>query len=60
MRLYDPVEHRALAMKFGQDVLVAALSYYAWASWFLGYPDAALAAAEQASMKRERLATRLP
>ena len=48
MRLYDPVEHRALAMKFGQDVLVAALSYYAWASWFLGYPDAALAATDRA------------
>ena len=48
IRLYDPVEHRPLAMKFGQDVHVAALTYYAWASWFLGYPDAALAATDRA------------
>ena len=48
MRLYDPVEHRPLAMRFGQDVRVAILSYYSWASWFLGYPDAALAATDQA------------
>ncbi len=48
MRLYDPVEHRPLAMRFGQEVRVAILSYYSWASWFLGYPDAALAATDQA------------
>ena len=48
MRLYDAVGHRPLAMKFGQDIRVAILSYFAWASWFLGYPDAALAATDQA------------
>ena len=48
LRLYDPVEHRPLAMRFGQDVRVAILSYYSWASWFLGYPEAALGATEQA------------
>jgi hypothetical protein len=44
--LYAPVEHRPLAMRFGQDVRVAAL--WSWALWFLGYPDAALADADQA------------
>jgi class 3 adenylate cyclase/tetratricopeptide (TPR) repeat protein len=48
LRLYDPVEHRPLAMRFGQDVRVAILSYNSWASWFLGYPEAALGATEQA------------
>jgi class 3 adenylate cyclase/predicted ATPase len=46
--LYAPVEHRPLAMRFGQDVRVAALSFRSWALWFLGYPDAALADADQA------------
>jgi predicted ATPase len=40
--LYDPVEHRLLATRFGQDIRVAALSYRSWALWMLGYPDAAL------------------
>jgi class 3 adenylate cyclase/tetratricopeptide (TPR) repeat protein len=46
--LYSPVEHRPLAMRFGQDVLVAALSFRSWALWLLGYPDAALADADRA------------
>ena len=45
--LYDPAEHRSMAMKFGQDVRVAILSYRALALWMLGYPKAALADAEQ-------------
>jgi predicted ATPase len=40
--LYDPVAHRALATRFGQDVRVAILSYRSWALWMLGYPEAAL------------------
>jgi predicted ATPase len=36
-----------MAMKFGQDVRVAILSYRALALWMLGYPKAALADAEQ-------------
>jgi predicted ATPase len=35
-------------MRFGHDNRVAALSYRSWALWFLGYPDAALADAENA------------
>ena len=46
--LYAPSEHRPLATRFGQDVRVAVLSFRSWAFWFLGYPDAALADADQA------------
>ena len=46
--LYDPAEHRPLATRFGQDVGVAILAYRSWALWLLGYPEAALADAEQA------------
>jgi predicted ATPase len=48
IELYDSVEHRSLAIRFGQDVGVATLSYRSLALWFLGYPDAALADADQA------------
>jgi class 3 adenylate cyclase/predicted ATPase len=41
--LYDPAEHRPLATRFGQDVLVAFLAYRGIALWALGYPEAALA-----------------
>jgi predicted ATPase len=41
--VYNPAEHRPLAMRFGQDVEVACLSFRALALWLLGYPDAALA-----------------
>ena len=40
--LYDPAEHRALAMRFGQDARVATLSYRALAQWMLGHPEAAI------------------
>lgn len=46
--LYVPREHRPLAMRFGQDVRVATLSFRSWALWLLGYPDAALADADEA------------
>jgi predicted ATPase len=48
LALYDPAEHRPLAMRFGQDSRVSILSYRSWALWLLGYPRAALADAEQA------------
>jgi class 3 adenylate cyclase/predicted ATPase len=40
--LYDPVEHRMLATRFGHDTGVAILSYRSWTLWLLGYPEAAL------------------
>jgi predicted ATPase len=41
--LYDPVKHRPLAVQFGQDARVTALSWRSLALWLLGYPEAALA-----------------
>ena len=46
--LYDPVEHRMLATRFGHDTGVAILSYRSWTLWFLGYPEAALRDADTA------------
>jgi predicted ATPase len=46
--LYDPAEHRPLAMRFGQDTKVSILTYRSLALWLLGYPQAALADAEHA------------
>jgi predicted ATPase len=46
--LYDPVAHRSLATRFGQDVRVAILVYRSWALWMLGYPDVALADSNRA------------
>ena len=41
--LYDPAEHRPLALRFGQDIGVMILGFRSWARWLLGYPDTALA-----------------
>jgi predicted ATPase len=46
--LYDPAEHRPLAVRFGHDSRVAVLCYRSWSLWMLGYPDAALMDAEHA------------
>ena len=46
--LYEPVEHRPLATRFGQDSRVVVLSRRSAALWLLGYPDAAFADAEHA------------
>jgi predicted ATPase len=46
--LYDPMEHRPLATRFGQDVRVTILSWRSRALWLLGCPDAALADVDQA------------
>ena len=41
--LYDPVEHRPLAARFGQDPKVSIVCFRALARWVLGYPEMALA-----------------
>ena len=46
--LYDPVGHRSLATRFGQDAGVSILSFRSWLLWFLGYPEAALSDADHA------------
>jgi class 3 adenylate cyclase/predicted ATPase len=48
MALYDPVEHRQLATRFGQDVRVALSFYQSLSRWPLGFPEAALADADRA------------
>jgi predicted ATPase len=48
IELYDPKEHRSLAVRFSQDNRVAVLSYRSWALWYLGYPEAALRDAKHA------------
>jgi predicted ATPase len=48
LALYDPAVHRPLATRFGQDARVTILSVRSWSLWSLGYPDAALADADQA------------
>ena len=40
--LYDPMKHRRLATRFGQNVGVAVWSHRSRAAWLLGYPEAAL------------------
>jgi predicted ATPase len=45
--LYDPAEHRPLATRFGTDALAHALCWRSWGLWLLGYPEAALADADQ-------------
>jgi predicted ATPase len=48
LALYDPVEHRPLAMRFGHDARVAILSHRSIGLWSLGYPEAALTDADHA------------
>jgi len=47
LALYDPEEHRPLAMHFGHDISVACLSFRSLAFWLLGYPEKALADANR-------------
>ena len=42
MAHYDPQQHRAHAVLYGQDPGVTYLSFAAWTLWCLGYPDQAL------------------
>ncbi len=46
--LYDPVAHRPLVTRFGQDSRVSILFWRSLTVWMLGYPDAALADCDQA------------
>ncbi len=47
-RLYDPVEHRPLATRFGQEIGVAILFQRSLPLWILGYPEAALMDSDRA------------
>jgi predicted ATPase len=48
LRLYDPQQHRDLALQYSQDVGVAGLIFLSWTLCLLGYPDQALARAHEA------------
>jgi predicted ATPase len=48
LALYNPIEHRGLATRFGQDVGVSARSFRSNGLWMLGYPEAALADTDEA------------
>jgi class 3 adenylate cyclase/tetratricopeptide (TPR) repeat protein len=48
LALYDPAEHGPLAARWGVDIRVAILANRSIGLWPLGYPEAALADAEQA------------
>ena len=46
--LYDAAKHRTFATRFGTDARVSVLSSRSWTLWALGYPEKALADADQA------------
>ncbi len=46
--LYDPPQHRSLALLYGQDPGVECLSHAAWVLWHLGYPQQALQRSHEA------------
>jgi len=48
LALYDPAEHRVPTMRFGQAHRMTTLSFRSIAAWLLGFPDAALADANEA------------
>ncbi len=44
--IYDPVAHRDLASRFGQDPRTAATNHETWNLWHLGFPDQAARTSE--------------
>jgi class 3 adenylate cyclase/predicted ATPase len=48
IRLYDPLEHRSLTTRLGQDPRVATLCFRSLALWMLGYPEGGLRDAQDA------------
>jgi len=41
MALYDPQQHRALALRYGADSGIVCCLFAGWVLWLLGYPDQA-------------------
>jgi TOMM system kinase/cyclase fusion protein len=56
MALYDPQQHRALALQYGQDLKVVCQSWATLALWLLGYPDQALQKGHEAVALAQELA----
>jgi len=55
--LYDPLQHRSLALLYGQDPGVVCRSFAAWALWALGYPDQALRWSQEALTLAQELSS---
>jgi DNA-binding winged helix-turn-helix (wHTH) protein/class 3 adenylate cyclase/tetratricopeptide (TPR) repeat protein len=53
--LYDPQQNRTLAFSRGTDPGVVCLARAAWALWWLGYPDQALARSREAIALAQQL-----
>jgi predicted ATPase len=54
--LYDPKQHRTLAILYGEDVGVYCHSQDAWSLWSLGYPDQGLTQSQEAVRLAQQLA----
>jgi class 3 adenylate cyclase/predicted ATPase len=48
LAIYDPRAHRDLALRYGHDPRMAATNYRAWNLWYLGFPDQARQARDEA------------
>ena len=53
LALADPVQDAILAMKYGQDPIMAGLAGLSWCLWILGYPGRARQARDQAIERAE-------
>jgi len=47
LNLYDPQQHRFMALIYGDDPGITCLSLRAFSLWFLGYPEQALRSAQE-------------
>ena len=56
MALYDPQQHRALALRYGADSGIVCRLYTGWVLWLLGYPDQALHIIDDALTQARALA----
>jgi predicted ATPase len=54
--LYDPQQHRSLALRYGADSGIVCRLYRAWVLWVLGYPDQALLNVHDALIQAHELA----
>jgi predicted ATPase len=55
LALYDPVQHGALATRFGVDIEVAMLPHRSLALWVLGYPESGLSDTDRAAKNARKM-----
>jgi predicted ATPase/class 3 adenylate cyclase len=56
MALYNPQQHRSLALRYGADSGIVCRLYMAWVLWLLGYPDQALRHIHETLLQAQELA----